>query len=90
MHPPLHFLCARADDLAQSGGTLIECARELRKLGALAVSAYVTHVVFPGEAETKFVGQHGGSPVLEHFWCTSNHRQHYARPVEVDAWLSLR
>ena len=43
------------DDLVQSGGTLIECAKQLRKQGARKVSAYVTHVVFPKGEEVKFV-----------------------------------
>ena len=43
------------DDLAQSGGTLIECAKQLRKQGARRVSAYVTHVVFPKGEEVRFV-----------------------------------
>jgi ribose-phosphate pyrophosphokinase len=38
------------DDLAMSGGTLLECRRALRDRGARAVSAYVTHAVFPQEA----------------------------------------
>ena len=58
------------DDLAQSGGTLLECAQQLRKNGATAVSAYVTHVVFPCEAERKFVAKPGEAAVLETFWCT--------------------
>ena len=43
------------DDLVQSGGTLIECAKQLRKQGARKVSAYVTHVVFPKGEEVRFV-----------------------------------
>ena len=60
------------DDLAQSGGTLLECAHQLMKHGAAAVSAYVTHVVFPNEAEKKFVAQDGQPPVLQHFFCTNS------------------
>ena len=33
------------DDLIQSWGTIIECATELRKIGAHSVSAYATHAV---------------------------------------------
>ena len=67
----------RADDLAQSGATLIECAQQLRKNGAVAVSAYVTHVVFPNEAEKKFLKPEHGPPVVEHFWCTSDRTQYH-------------
>ena len=42
------------DDLVQSGGTLIECAKVLRREGASAVSAYVTHGVFPNESWRRF------------------------------------
>ena len=59
------------DDLAQSGGTLLECAQQLRKRGAAAVSAYVTHVVFPNEAERKFLPLKGQPPVFDHFWFTN-------------------
>ena len=43
------------DDLVQSGGTLIECAKQLRQQGARKVSAYCTHVVFPRGEEVKFM-----------------------------------
>ena len=43
------------DDLVQSGGTLIECAKQLMKQGARKVSAYVTHLVFPRGEEVRFV-----------------------------------
>jgi phosphoribosylpyrophosphate synthetase len=59
------------DDLAQSGATLLECAVQLKKFGATAVSAYVTHVVFPNEAEKKFIAQDGQPPVLQHFFTTN-------------------
>jgi ribose-phosphate pyrophosphokinase len=53
------------DDLAMSGGTLLECRRVLSENGARAVSAYVTHAVFPREAWRQFT-QAG----FEHFWVT--------------------
>ena len=45
------------DDLVQSGGTLIECQKLLARLGAVKVSAYVTHGVFPGESWKRFTQQ---------------------------------
>ena len=47
------------DDLVQSGGTLIECQKLLSKLGALKVSAYVTHGVFPGNSWKRFTASSG-------------------------------
>jgi phosphoribosylpyrophosphate synthetase len=45
------------DDLVQTGGTLFECGRALKAAGALEVSAYVTHGVFPGESWRRFTRQ---------------------------------
>ena len=55
------------DDLAMSGGTLLECRRALRESGARAVSAYVTHAVFPQDAWRNFT-QAG----FERFWVTDS------------------
>jgi len=55
------------DDLAMSGGTLLECRRALCEGGARAVSAYVTHAVFPQEAWRKFT-QAG----FDRFWVTDS------------------
>lgn len=46
--------CIIVDDLVQSGGTMLECAKELLANGAKAVSAYVTHAIFPKESYRKF------------------------------------
>lgn len=43
------------DDLVQSGGTLIECARVLQEQGAKKVDCYVTHVVFPKKSYERFM-----------------------------------
>jgi phosphoribosylpyrophosphate synthetase len=55
------------DDLVQSGGTLVECARALQAAGAAQVSAYVTHGVFPNRAWERFAtplpADAGGSAV---------------------------
>ena len=55
------------DDLAMSGGTLLECRRALREGGARAVSAYVTHAVFPQEAWRKFT-----KAGFDRFWVTDS------------------
>jgi phosphoribosylpyrophosphate synthetase len=59
------------DDLAMSGGTLLECRRVLREGGARAVSAYVTHAVFPQEAWRNFA-QAG----FDRFWVTDSVPRH--------------
>ncbi len=55
------------DDLAMSGGTLLECRRALVEQQAAAVSAYVTHGVFPDAAWQPFI-----SAGFEHFWMTDS------------------
>jgi len=55
------------DDLAMSGGTLLECRRALRDNGAQSVSAYVTHGVFPQEAWRRFL-----DAGFDHFWVTDS------------------
>ncbi|MDJ0883076.1 MAG: ribose-phosphate diphosphokinase [Desulfobacterales bacterium] len=55
------------DDLAMSGGTLLECRRALVEQKAAAVSAYVTHGVFPDAAWQPFL-----TAGFEHFWITDS------------------
>jgi len=55
------------DDLVQSGGTLIECQKLLSRLGAVKVSAYVTHGVFPGNSWKKFCSGGGGQGFYKFF-----------------------
>ncbi|XP_041361478.1 ribose-phosphate pyrophosphokinase 4-like [Gigantopelta aegis] len=57
------------DDLIQTGGTLIECAKVLLKQGAKTVSAYVTHPVFPGDSWKRFTD---GDVHFENFWITDS------------------
>lgn len=38
------------DDLVMTGGTLVECAKALLSAGAVKISAYVTHAVFPKDS----------------------------------------
>jgi ribose-phosphate pyrophosphokinase len=56
------------DDLVQSGGTLLECAKPLKDKGATKVSCFVTHGVFPKESFSKFVGH----PLIHKFWITDS------------------
>ena len=64
------------DDLVQSGGTLLECHKVLASHGAIAVSAYVTHGVFPNSSYAKFLSDGGpGGDVhagFRHFWITDS------------------
>ena len=55
------------DDLAMSGSTLLECRRALWEAGARAVSAYVTHAVFPNDAWQKFQPTQ-----FDRFWVTDS------------------
>lgn len=43
------------DDLIMTGGTLIACKDALKALGAISVSAYATHGVFPKSSWKKFL-----------------------------------
>ena len=43
------------DDLVQTGGTLYECGMALKKAGAISVSAYAAHAVFPHDAWKRFL-----------------------------------
>ena len=47
--------------LTPPGGTLIECQKLLSQHGASAVSAYVTHGVFPKESWRKFMPVEGST-----------------------------
>ena len=55
------------DDLIQTGGTMIEAARALRRAGASSVSAYATHGVFPQEAWRRFT-----SDIFAKVWVTDS------------------
>lgn len=55
------------DDLVQSGGTLLECAKPLRAQGAKKVSCFVTHGVFPNDSYSKFVD----NDLIDKFWVTN-------------------
>lgn len=55
------------DDLVQSGGTLMACKDALIAAGATAVSAFVTHAIFPNAAYEKFF-----DAGFKHFWITNS------------------
>ncbi|KAJ7549392.1 hypothetical protein O6H91_07G051700 [Diphasiastrum complanatum] len=61
------------DDLVRSGGTLIECQKVLAAHGAVKVSAYATHGVFPERTWERFISHGDGSNVgFTHFWITDS------------------
>ncbi|XP_047157062.1 ribose-phosphate pyrophosphokinase 4-like [Vigna umbellata] len=62
------------DDLVQSGGTLIECQKVLAAHGALKISAYVTHGIFPNNTWARFEHDNGGHPetAFTYFWITDS------------------
>jgi ribose-phosphate pyrophosphokinase len=55
------------DDLALSGGTLLACHQALKARQARAVSAYVTHGVFPNAGWQPFL-----TAGFAHFWMTDS------------------
>jgi len=55
------------DDLIMTGGTIRACRQALKKAGAAAISAYVTHGVFPKQSWKHFVGED-----FETFWITDS------------------
>lgn len=57
------------DDLVQTGGTLKECGKALLEKGAVKVSAYVTHPVFPNNSWQRFVNS---DVKFENFWITDS------------------
>jgi len=65
---PANRHCVIIDDLVQSGGTLLECAKPLHAMGATKVSCFVTHGVFPNEAWKRFVG----NALIHKFWITDS------------------
>lgn len=59
------------DDLVQTGGTLLQCARALNFKGASCISAYVTHGVFPNQSWKKFLPSECGN-LFQQFWITDS------------------
>ena len=61
------------DDLVQTGGTLFECAVALRAQGAVRVSAFAVHAVFPNQAWKAFSRNlNGPRAVFDKFWVTNS------------------
>lgn len=60
------------DDLVQTGGTLFECGVALRKVGgAVKVSAFVAHGVFPQQSWRRFLSS-GDKHCFEKFYLTNS------------------
>jgi len=59
------------DDLVQTGGTLYESGKVLLDAGAVSVSAFVTHAVFPNESWKRF-NKGGDRACFEKFWVTNS------------------
>jgi len=62
--------CVILDDLVQTGGTLIECAKALLGAGAAKVSCFVTHGVFPQESWKRFLGTDAAPTPFHKVWIT--------------------
>ena len=63
------------DDLIQSGGTLYKCAVALKAKGAISVSAFVPHAVFPNNSWEKFLKYStppGKYAEFDRFWTTNS------------------
>lgn len=60
------------DDLVKTGGTLFECKSALLKKGAVKVSAFVTHAVFPQESWKHFQEISKDSNPFSHFYVTDS------------------
>merc|ERR1712137_665146 len=64
------------DDLTRSGGTLFECGKVLKELGAVGVSAFVAHVAMPEAACKKFFKKGESGPgqfaIFEKFYTTDS------------------
>ena len=59
------------DDLVQTGGTLYECGIALRNAGAVQVSAFVAHGVFPNDSWTRFL-KNGDRGCFKKFYLTNS------------------
>jgi len=64
--------CVILDDLVQTGGTLIECAKALKAAGATTASCFVTHGVFPNQSWKRFVGTAEKPTPFHKVWITDS------------------
>jgi len=60
------------DDLVQTGGTLVNCAKACISLGARSVSCYCTHGVFPRDSWKRFVSGGKDEDLFDTFWITNS------------------
>jgi len=60
------------DDLVQTGGTLVNCARVCLSLGARSVSCYCTHGVFPRNSWKRFISGEKDEGLFDTFWITNS------------------
>jgi phosphoribosylpyrophosphate synthetase len=60
------------DDLVRSGNTIAECAKWCRENGALRVSAFVPHAVFPKDEWRKFIAGGEYEGILDVFGVTDS------------------
>jgi len=59
------------DDMVQSGGTLVECGKVLKKHGAESVNAFVTHGIFPRDSYKRFL-KDGDRSIFDKFFVTNS------------------
>ncbi|KAI6648496.1 Ribose-phosphate pyrophosphokinase 4-like [Oopsacas minuta] len=59
------------DDLVMTGGTLIECSKGLLKNGAVTISLYVTHAIFPNDSWKRFLPDKCEIK-FDNFWITDS------------------
>ena len=72
------------DDMVQTGGTIISCAKLLRSKGAKRVDAFVTHGVFPKRSWQRFL-----SDDIDHFYVTDSIPKNATLPKEKFTVLSI-
>lgn len=60
------------DDIVQSGGTLAECAKILHSQGAVSVSAFCTHSVFPQQSWKRFAKGGDREKLFQKFYVTNS------------------
>ena len=72
------------DDMVQTGGTLLKCAKILRNIGARSVNAFVTHGVFPNESWQRFLGDD-----IDHFFVTDSIPQNDKLQMSPDKFTVL-
>jgi len=60
------------DDLVQTGGTLVNCAKACVSMGARSVSCYCTHGVFPRDSWKRFVSGGKDEGLFDTFWITNS------------------